>query len=221
MKTRRQKTRSSQPAQPRYALRRGLGFWELTFEGHPAIFKHELGALYVASLLLEPPEAPLHAVDLMVKARRRGGEAVDEAELIQQRNLGRDDAEAVRNLRQRARELEAVLDQKRASEAVKAEARRELQEITEFLRKNSWRSQDNAQKCVRAVARAIQRLHSHLAGAVDAHGKPHPVLQGFARHLDQYLLTPSGRGGSRGGPRSLSAPGGCFAYEPPAGVVWG
>jgi hypothetical protein len=211
MKTLRQTTRSSQPAQPRYALRRGLGFWELWFEGLPAIFKHELGAIYVVCLLQEPPEAPLHGVELMVKARRKAGEAVDEGELIQQRNLGRDDAEAVRNLRQRARELE----QKPGSEA-----RRELEEIRGFLRQNSWRSQDSAQKCVRAVARAIQRLQSHLAQAVDASGKPHPVLQGFARHLGRYLLLPSGRGGRRGGRRSSSAPGGCFTYEPPAGVVW-
>jgi hypothetical protein len=28
-----------------YVLRRGLGFWELTFEGWQAIFKHDLGAL--------------------------------------------------------------------------------------------------------------------------------------------------------------------------------
>ena len=47
-----------------YALRRGLGFWELTFEGRQAIFKHEQGALYVACLLLDPPPEPMHAVAL-------------------------------------------------------------------------------------------------------------------------------------------------------------
>src|ERR1035437_10044355 len=55
----------------RYALRRGLGFWELTFEGQQAIFKHELGALYVACLLLDPPREPIHAVALALKADRK------------------------------------------------------------------------------------------------------------------------------------------------------
>ena len=41
------------------ALGRELGFWHLRFQGQPAIFKHELGALYVAYLLLNPPRPPL------------------------------------------------------------------------------------------------------------------------------------------------------------------
>ena len=61
-----------------------------------------------------------------------------------------------------------------------------------------------------------------LASLGEAHvqGKPHPVLQGFAQHLRQQVLIPSGRGGGRGGARIATAPGGCFTYEPPPGVVW-
>jgi len=50
--------------------------------------------------------------------------------------------------------------------------------------------------------------------------KPHPVLQAFARHLREHLLSPSGRGGGHGGARAVTAFGGCFTYEPPPGVVW-
>ena len=67
---------------------------------------------------------------------------------------------------------------------------------------------------------AIKRFHARLAGAVDAKGRPHPVLQGFARHLQEHLLIPSGRGGGQGGARAGSARRGCFTYEPPRGVVW-
>jgi hypothetical protein len=140
--------------------------------------------------------------------------------VIQQRNLGLDDAEAVRNLRRQARQLEAVLSDEQESEPVRAEARRKRKEILEFLRRNAWRSQDSTQKCVRAVNRAIKRLHAYLARGVDAEGKPHPVLQAFARHLHEHLLVPSGRGGGPGGARGVTAPGGCFTYEPPPGVVW-
>ena len=48
---------------------------------------------------------------------------------------------------------------------------------------------------MRAVAVAIKRFCARLAKAVDAEGRPHPVLQGFARHLREHLLIPSGRGG--------------------------
>jgi hypothetical protein len=220
MRTREQTTDRNQGDKREYALRRGLGFWELTFEGRQAIFKHEQGALYVACLLLEPPEEPIHAVALALKARQMAGEAAGAEEVIQQRNLGLDDAEAVRNLRRRQRELEAVLEDDLEIEPVKAEARREIEEISEFLSKNLWRSQDCAQKCVRAVAMAIRRLHSHLSRAMGVKGKPDPVLQRFAQHLREHVLIPSGRGGGHGGARVATAPGGCFTYEPPTGVVW-
>ena len=203
-----------------FALGRGLGFWEVTFEGRHAIFKHEQGALYVAWLLLHPPAEPVHAVALALDARSISGQAGGAAELIQQRSLGLDDAETVRALRRQQRALEAVLDDERTIEPVKAEALRELEEITEFLCKNPWRSRDSAQKCVRAVSMAIKRLHAHLAGALDAGGGPHPVLRAFARHLNEHLLIPSGRGGVHGGVRFAPALAGCFTYEPPPGVVW-
>jgi hypothetical protein len=201
-------------------LRRGLGFWELIFESRRAVFKHEQGALYVACLLLDPPPEPVHGVALALKARKMNGQAPEGAELIQERNLGLDDAEAVRNLRRKQRALEAALDDELTIEPVKAEARREREEILEFLRKNSWRTRDNAGRCVRAVAVAIKRFHARLANAVDAEGRPHPVLQGFARHLREHLLIPSGRGGGHGGARAVTAFGGCFTYAPPPGVGW-
>ena len=220
MKTRQLTTDHRQRDDHRFVLRRGLGFWELTFAGRQAIFKHELGALYVACLLLDPPSEPIHAVALALKARKMNGQSPDEAELIQERNLGLDDAEAVRNLRRKQRELEAVLENELAIEPVKAEARRERVEILEFLRNNSCRTRDNAGRCVRAVAVAIKRFHALLAKAVDAEGRPHPVLQGFARHLREHLLIPSGRGGGHGGARASWSGAGCFTYEPPPGVMW-
>ena len=149
-----------------------------------------------------------------------GGQAPGPAEVIQQRSMGLDDAAAVRALWRRQRALEAVLEDDRESEPVKAEALRELEEITEFLRKSPWRSRGGAERCVRAVTRAIKRFHARLAGAVDAEGQPHPVLRGFARHLQEYLLVPSGRGGGYARAQAASGAAGCFSYEPPPGVVW-
>ena len=204
----------------RYALRRGRGFWELTFEDEHAFFKHEQGVLYVGWLLLHPPPAPLHALALALEARKLAGQPGSADDIIEQRSLGLDDAETIRALRRKQRSLEAVLGDAREIEPVKAEARRELDDIADYLRKNSWRSRDSAQKCVRAVSMAIQRLHIHLARARNAEGSHHPVLQAFARHLYEHLLFPSGRGRRPGGMRAAGALAGCFTYEPPPGVVW-
>jgi len=220
MRTIQQTTDRNQRDGRQFALRRGLGFWELTFEGRQAIFKHELGALYVACLLLDPPAEPLHAVALALKAREMGGQVPGAAEVIQQRSMGLDDAEAVRALWRRQRGLERVLEDDRASEPAKAEALRELEEITEFLRKSPWRSRGGAERCVRAVTRAIKRLHARLAQAVDAKGLPHPVLRGFALHLHEHLLVPSGRGGGYARAQATSGSAGCLTYEPPHGVIW-
>ena len=66
-----QTTDHSQPAKHPYALRRDGGCWQLTFEGRQSIFTHELGALYVAYLLGEPPREPIHGVALALKAREK------------------------------------------------------------------------------------------------------------------------------------------------------
>ena len=203
-----------------YALARGAGYWELTFEGRPAVFKHEQGALYVACLLLDPPPEPLHAVALALKARGLPGQGPGAAELIQQRSLGLDEAAAVRGLWRRQRELERVLDDDDAIEPMKAEALRELEEVTEYLRKSPWRSRGGAERCVRAVTAAIKRFHGRLARAVDANGQPHAVLRGFAGHLQEYLLGPSGRGGGCARGWAAAHYPGCFTYERPRGVLW-
>jgi len=196
-----------------YALRRDPASWHLTFEGRQAFFKHELGALYVAYLLLNPAREPVHAVALALKARENSSHPPAPDEAQEQRSMGLDDAAAVRALWRRQRELERVLEDRRAEEPVKAEAVQELEEVCEFLRTSQWPSRQGAERCVEAVALAIKRFHARLAQAAD------PVLQDFARHLCGHLLLPSGRGG-RAGHWVSEIPAGCFTYMPPSGVVW-
>ena len=104
---------------------------------------------------LHPPAKPIHAVALALAATHRLGSPPGEADVIEQRNLGMDDAEAVSNLRRKVRQLEAVFADERRKEPVKAAARRQREEILEWLGKNAWRTQDSTQKTVRAVSRAI------------------------------------------------------------------
>ena len=211
---------ASHPASPAYALRRERDFWEVTYEGRRARFPHELGAQYVACLLLEPPREPIHAVVLALKARARfgpGGGGV----LRGTPPVDLNEAATVQALWRRQRELERVLADRWTIEPVKAEALRELEEVTEFLRRSSWPCRHGAARRARAVAVAIKRLHAHLAGASEADRRSHAVLTAFSRHLYHHLLVPSGRGGRhvRGWPTTPCPPG-CFTYAPPAGIVW-
>ena len=219
MNARQLTTDHRQQDERRYALRRGVDYWALVFEGRETVFKHELGALYVAYLLLNAPKESLHAVALALKAREMAGKPAGPQDVLEERSMGLEDAAAVRALWRRQRELEQVLDDRLEIEPVKAEAQRELEEITEHLRKSPWLSCHGAERCARAVAVAINRLHAHLAAAVDAEGRPDTVLRAFARHLYDHLLLPSGRGGSYARAGAWTLPG-CFIYVPLPGTQW-
>jgi hypothetical protein len=204
----------------RYALCRGVRYWALVFEGQEAVFKHELGALYVAYLLREPPREPLHGVALALKAREKLGQPTGPAEVLEERVMGLEDAVAVRAMWRRQRVLERVLADRLEIETVKAEALGELEQVTEHLRQSPWLSRHGAERSARAVTAAIKRLHARLAAAVDAAGRPDEVLRAFALHLHEYLLVPSGRGSANARARAVFGSVGWFTYEPPRGVVW-
>jgi hypothetical protein len=215
-----------------------LAAWELTFNGHRAILKHEQGLHYVAYLLTHPPAEPIHALDLATRIaaihRRQTGlpdipdpltgrsVPLQSDSRIQERSLGLDAAEAMRIVLHRQNELEAVLEDEDTIEPVREEAQRELIELYRYEERNTARTRDSAQKAVRAVRMAIKRFHQRLAIAVDAEGRPSPVLRAFAAHLNRYLLIPSARyaGNRRPRARAGAAATGCFTYEPPAGIVW-
>ena len=220
MKTNLASTGRSHPNGCQYALRSEADYWQLTFAGRQGVFKHELGALYVAYLLREPPREPMHAVALALNARAAVGQPATPAEVLQQRVMGLEDAASVRALWRHQRELERVLEDTQEIESVRAEAQRELEEITEHLRKSPWLSRHGAERCPRAVAVAIRRLHARLAAAVDAEGRPEEVLRAFALHVHEYLLVPSGRGGGYARAQAGSGSAGRFSYEPPPGVIW-
>src|SRR5206468_8614527 len=112
---------------------------------------------------------------------------------IQERSLALDDAQTLRALLRKEKELEAILDDEDESEPVKQEALRELEAIAEFQKQHGRRSQDSAQRAVRAVRKAIIRFHRRLLATLDRHGNPHPVLCPFAVHLKKHLLIPSAR----------------------------
>jgi hypothetical protein len=210
--------------------------WHLVFEGEAAELRHERGIFYGAYLLFNPPAQPIHALDLMAKIpelyRRQLGlaplasptagrvSAVESGARLQERSLALDDAQSMRALLKKQKELEAILDDDSECEPVKAEALRELEALYQFQKKHARTSRDSAQNAADAVRLAIQRFQRRLYGAVDMNGRPNPVLRGFAEHIEKYILIPSARYSRHGRNQARTGLAGCFTYEPPEGVLW-
>jgi hypothetical protein len=201
--------RETLSSQPRYALRKGLGVWHLIFDGKEAFIRHERGLFYVAWLLYHPDETPIHALDLAAKIPEIYRNQLGLPQLtdpgtgkvapllsgarIQERSLALDDAQSMRALFKKQKELEAILDSEDESEPVKAEALRELEALIEFQRQHTSRSKDNAHRTVHTVRVAIKRFHKNLLTSLDPSGDPHPLLRIFADHLQEHILAPSAR----------------------------
>ena len=220
---------------PKYSLRKGAGFWELTFNGRQAAFKHDQGAAYVAYLLLNPPPEPLHALDLATRiavlhGKPGAAEIADPATghtvllladaRIQERSPELDNAIAMRAVLRKQEQLEALLEDEDQIEPVRAEAQRELIALYDYEKTSGPKVRDSAQKAVRAVRMAIKRFYNRLLKSRDADGNPHPVLRAFATHLEKYLLLPSARHAVARGRRTRSELAGRFTYEPPPGLTW-
>jgi hypothetical protein len=209
----------SQLSADRYSLRREGRWWRLIFQGRQSGFGHEQGALYVAYLLVVPPQAPVHAVVLALHAKDVLGSWVRPEEVPEQREIRTEVPATIRAMWGRQRELERLLHNAREPEPVRAEALRELEQITQYLRQTPWMSRRTALRYGRNVGRAILRLCEHLAEAVDADGRPDEVLRSFATHLQEHLLATSARGARDMRVNSWAQPG-WFVYVPPQGVVW-
>jgi hypothetical protein len=220
----------------RYSLKKGLGCWDLTFDGQHQVLKHEQGLALVAHLLLNPPDQPIHALDLATRVSAATGKQQGISEIIdgktgqkayleshsrlQERSPALDDALTMRAVIRQQNDLEAMVEQEDIIDPVKQEAYRELVVLYNYETKHSRRARDSAQRAVRAVRIAIKRFYRRLLEARDAQGQSIPVLWAFAQHLQDHLLLPSARCSLSAGLRTHSGFPGCFTYEAPAGVRW-
>lgn len=196
----------------RYALRNGGGIWKIVFDWKGADWKDEKGLRYVAYLVKHPPAQPIHGTKL---AAQVFGYA-DVPEL----SLGKEDESTQRAIEKEAKELASVIRSAGASDLEKREARERLEELAKVRKVAGKRPESNAEKTVRAVRKAIHRLHKKLASAKDGGGRPHPVYRPFAEHILKHIIIPSARYSGRRGARTKAGVAGCFTYERPEGVEW-
>lgn len=197
---------------PRYLLRRGAGVWRLVFDGKEGEIDHGRGIALVAYLLFNPPVGGVHGTEL---AKLAFGQ-----EILQEASLGADGDSTRRMIQKQAKEWMAVMKNPGASDMEKAEAMEHLEQLAETLNVTRADSEGGADKQVRAVRRAIERLIDKLREANDRKNDPHPALRAFGEHLDEHLWKPSSRFGGNRRSRARAGVAGQFTYECPKGVVW-
>jgi hypothetical protein len=195
---------------PRYVLRKGMKPWKVVFDGAEDVLDDEKGLHYVAYLLKNPNA--IHGVDLAAKISGRS--------IIQEANLSGDGDAAMREIRREALELMGVLRSEHESDEAKEKARGRLEELAEVRKAVGKGPASGAERAVRAVRRAIDRLRTKLLAAKARDGGPHPVFRPFGEHVEKHIWIPSSRysGGRRA--RTLAGVAGFFTYEAPGGVSW-
>jgi hypothetical protein len=192
---------------PRYRLREGSLSWALVFDGRPASLPKWKGVNYVCYLLTQVSGEAIHGTEL---AHRVFGEAVIEG----QRNLAADDEELYRRNLKAKMDCQREIDDPDTNETMRKEAKAELEQIDNWMRKHSRGTEGPEEKQVRAIRASIRRVLNYLERSKDE------VLRSFGEHLDRNLLQPSQR--SRWGRNSRVRAGlaGRLVYIPPDGVKW-
>ncbi len=223
------------PVLYRLALWREDGLWELWVEQRHATLKHEQGLFYVAHALGHPgvPLKKLHlAITYALFSRRKAGftEAWDSHQgrlvslgkqpLVQRPVAREDDEEARRRLEAVVRDLRAAIADPQTPNSEKAEARRQLREIADFLRRDSRLSRDEYKKAADSVRNALKHLLRTLLRPGGSAMNPAEVRHAFARHIQEHLLGPSSRYAAPAARGARGERAGCLLYEPPPGVRW-
>jgi hypothetical protein len=186
----------------RFALRKGDGTWELTYEYEPGSFRRSAGTEFI-DYFLKHPRQPIHPVVLLAKMQG--------LDPVQQRSAALDDADATTEYLEEMERLRGVIANDKKSAAEKKVAAEELAQLEQCESYIYHRTFDKASRAAKSVRQAIRRVIGSLEKARDEQGRPHRVLNAFAAHLKQYLLGPSQPG---------SASAGHLVYEPPPGVLW-
>jgi len=222
------------PSAQLYLLRRGLGLWQLTFQGEKAVLKHQPGIYFVAYLLTHPQPEPVSALVLALRvadlfkpaasptAELSNGmqKSPESSGQLESFSLQLEAARSAWALRSKQLELEALVDDEGSSEPVRAEALRELEGIYECQERNLGHLLAIAQRAAPTIRRAIARFQQQLLCARDLLGRPDPVLRAFEEHLNHFMLIPSARCSARSGTNLNYGLSSRFTYEPPNGVVW-
>jgi hypothetical protein len=182
------------------------GFWELTFDGQHAVLKQHPALFYLAWLIGAKQSQPIAALELaaaVFSQFRNNPDLLFSAPWLcrQQR-----DADVAKVMRKRKRALEAILDHPDSDEIVKAEVQDEIVFIESLQKTYFIELLPPGERTCARITDDLLDLYAQLASALDAQGKPHPVIRAFAFHLLVCVVMPSLRATRR-------QPGGRYVYR--------
>lgn len=197
---------------PQYALQYRGGVWKIIFDYQAAEWKNEKGMHLINYMLKNQIGEMIYGTDLADKVAGRSK--------IQELSLGKDDAERRQALQKKARTLYETMADPTTPENERTIAREQFEDLADSQSLIGRRPETNAEKIVRAVRKAILRLHEHLEIESGKKGGPNHVYGRLAEHLKQCIIIPSQRYGSHQGARNLAGVAGCFIYEAPTGIQW-
>ena len=196
------------PANNHLSLFNTDGFWELRLGAHHAVLVQDQALFYVAFLLAHPGQ-PFLPLDLAEKVYELYGAHPDfrqnllalDSQLLQARH-----AEV---LRQKVKQLEAILDDEDQTEPVKAEALRELANLYSLQDAAQSEITQSTESIGHLILSSLYRLYLSIADGPalkTEHTDPQNPVRPFARYLLRHVLIPSIRLSGHGVLR--------FVYEP-------
>jgi tRNA 2-selenouridine synthase SelU len=219
-----------------YAISRGLGTWRVIFAGAevPGIGKNR-GMFYVAYLLKHVGTPAIHAIELEAKSLvflhqecgitevedQKTGKVIslDADAVIQELNLGKDDAEIEAGLALQERKALATIETSE-SEAEKTDALKKVQQIREFRRLRFKAVSNPADKAAKRVRTAIDRLCEGLHQFRGDDKQATQAAHDFADFLVSQIREPSARLWPKGGRSRKGHQAGHFQCLKKEGIEW-
>jgi hypothetical protein len=180
----------------RYGLQREAACWVLDFQGQRALLKHEIGLAYVGYLLSHPGEY-VPSATLFSEFSARAQPEVPAVELsdaemgdgvfLAQPGPDRDEEEARSRYYAQLREYQETFKNSTLPGAEREEARRQYDELFEFLKRHYHSRPDRQSAVTKVVHKSIQRLCQRLRNMTES------AALGFAEYLERHILVPSRR----------------------------
>jgi len=229
----------NKPASP-YRIAKLDKAWRIVFNGKDEVFPDMKGMQIIARLLKNPPNAPIHVLELesavhgskplcqshiLDNDEDDGGEDNNAsareqsspffiAEQLQELNLNMDSKEIYGTLLLARSKLKKISEDPKASKKTREDAETKIAQIDAFRRSGGPKHVDQPSKAYDRVRQQFNRILKKLNSS-----KSQP-LKKFADHLENHLLAPSRRYSGTSRSRAKAKVAQTFTYEPPPGVVW-
>jgi len=214
--------------------------WRIVFNGKEEVFPDMKGMQIIARLLKDPPNAPIHVLELEsvvhgskplcqthildndeddggkynTASAREQSSLFSFAERLQELNLNMDSKDIEENLLRERAKYQEIYANPKASKGAKDDARKKIGQIDTFLNSGSPKHVDQPSKAYDRIRQQFNRISRKLNSCQSQ------ALKKFSGHLEEHLFKPSRRYSGTSRSRVRAGVAQTFTYEPPPGVIW-